>query len=427
MPLQDLTPQLRTRLSRMEKAVGWFVLIASLLLLVGLAYYVYATAERKGWFVTKAKYFAFVDTASGLHVGDPVMLMGFDAGAITAIKPMAADQPYYRVYLEFELRGDNIGYMWTDGSVAKVVIADLLGKRVLEVTKGTNGYPTYTFRPLQRLSIDDAKPLWSSGNWWFGQEIFDSNGSKLLAKPYQPLTNVSVEVVAAAGYSNLVVLDGDEKQKRKVMTGIWNDSANRYEPWAGTNKPYWLPTDEAPAVTERLEALVAQVEHALPNVLSLTNSVQTVLSNSAVLTSNLNIVAINARPMVTNLALLSAHLDHPGALGDLLIPTNLASQLGGTLGKTDATLDAVSTNLTALATGLEQSLVNLSLITSNLNGQVQANTNLLKGLSDAVIHADEFVQGLKHHWLLRSAFKTKPSNPPPAHLSVPLRSPKNGE
>ena len=50
MALQDLTPQLRTRLSRMERAVGWFVFLAMLLLAFGFVYYVYATAERKGWF-----------------------------------------------------------------------------------------------------------------------------------------------------------------------------------------------------------------------------------------------------------------------------------------------------------------------------------------------------------------------------------------
>ena len=36
MALQDLTPQLRTRLSRMERAVGWFVALAVLLLVFGL-------------------------------------------------------------------------------------------------------------------------------------------------------------------------------------------------------------------------------------------------------------------------------------------------------------------------------------------------------------------------------------------------------
>ena len=31
MALQDLTPQLRTRLNRMERAVGWFVLLGLIL------------------------------------------------------------------------------------------------------------------------------------------------------------------------------------------------------------------------------------------------------------------------------------------------------------------------------------------------------------------------------------------------------------
>ena len=38
MALQDLTPQLRTRLSRMEKAVGWFVTLAMALLVFGFDY-----------------------------------------------------------------------------------------------------------------------------------------------------------------------------------------------------------------------------------------------------------------------------------------------------------------------------------------------------------------------------------------------------
>src|SRR6185295_3310234 len=149
MALQDLTPQLRTRLSRMERAVGWFVLLAVGLLLFGFVYYVYNTARNKGWFVTKAPYFTFTDRATGLRIGDPVMLMGFPAGQITLIKPMPAEQFTYNVYVEFELKSFNIGYIWTEGSRARVVTADLLGKRVLEVTKGTGGYPAYIFYPLR--------------------------------------------------------------------------------------------------------------------------------------------------------------------------------------------------------------------------------------------------------------------------------------
>ena len=59
MPLQDLTPQLRTRLNRMERAVGWFIMLATLLLLFGFGYYIYNTAESRGWFKIKAQYFIY--------------------------------------------------------------------------------------------------------------------------------------------------------------------------------------------------------------------------------------------------------------------------------------------------------------------------------------------------------------------------------
>ena len=123
--------------------------------------------------------------------------------------------------------------------------------------------------------------------------------------------------------------------------------------------------------------------------------------------------------------MVTARLDHPGALGEWLLPTNLNRQLEGTLGSADAALASANTNLTALAENLGRSLDNLANLTSNLNGQVQANTNILGEISRAIVNADSFVQGLKHHWLLRSAFKTKDTNAPPAVPPVPLRSPKD--
>jgi len=62
----------------MERAVGWFVLLATALLLFGFGYYLYNTAQRKGWFKIRAPYYTFVDRATGLRVGDPVMLMEGD-------------------------------------------------------------------------------------------------------------------------------------------------------------------------------------------------------------------------------------------------------------------------------------------------------------------------------------------------------------
>ena len=70
MAVQDLTPQLRTRLSRLERVVGWFVTAATLLLLAGLAYYIYSLAERKGWFLTKAPYFTYLRSGEATHPAD---------------------------------------------------------------------------------------------------------------------------------------------------------------------------------------------------------------------------------------------------------------------------------------------------------------------------------------------------------------------
>src|SRR5439155_19472958 len=94
MALQDLTPQLRTRLGRMERAVGIFVGLAALLLLSGFVYYLYHMAARKGWFLTQVTYFTFVDRGDVLKVGDPVKLMGFEADQITRILPEDPNSEY---------------------------------------------------------------------------------------------------------------------------------------------------------------------------------------------------------------------------------------------------------------------------------------------------------------------------------------------
>src|SRR5687767_3870320 len=106
MALQDLTPQLRTRLSRVERAVGFFVTIATLLLLAGFVYYVYHTAKRKGWFDTKVIYETGLNNAAGLKPGDTVKLMGFDVGNLTEVIPNQPDA-YYGVTVRFEIREPN--------------------------------------------------------------------------------------------------------------------------------------------------------------------------------------------------------------------------------------------------------------------------------------------------------------------------------
>ena len=73
MSAQNLTPQLRTRLNRLEKLAGWFVVLALVLLLGGLAYYVSVLAHKKGWFLNKAPYYTYLQSAGGIKEGDKVV------------------------------------------------------------------------------------------------------------------------------------------------------------------------------------------------------------------------------------------------------------------------------------------------------------------------------------------------------------------
>jgi len=400
----------------MERAVGWFVLLATALLAFGFAYYVYNTAERKGWFKIKAPYFTFADRATGLKIGDPVTLMGFEVGRITRITAQPADDFFYNVYFEFELKEPFYDYIWTEGSRAKVATADLLGKRVLEVTRGTGGYPSYTFFDLRKTTVEAARALPDLHNWQLAQEIYDPTGTNVIQKAWTRLTNFTA--IAAAGYTNISIMNTN--QRRSQITGIWNEKEAQYEAYNKKfSKPYWLESDESAAVTERLEKLVGDIEAALPSILTLTNQLANVLSNSTGLTSNLNYVAVSTLPLVSNLTAATANLDRPGALGEWLLPTNLNRQLETTLGNANSTLTGINTNLSALVDNLGRSLDNLAGITSNLNQQVQANTNILSAISDTVIHYDQLVEGLKHHWLLRSAFKAKSTNTPPQRLRTP--------
>ena len=307
--------------------------------------------------------------------------------------------------------------------------ADLLGKRVLEVTKGTGGYPAYVFNSLKSYSVSEAQnlPALTKTNLQLAEEIH-ADGTNIFIKALTSLASIDLAELSRNKVQYFLALD--VSQKKSSMTGVWNDHKGGYEPFRTKPKAnsYWLLSDESAAVTERLEALVGDVEKALPDILGLTNQLIAVLSNSANLTSNLNVAAMNARPVISNLAAATANLDHPGALGEWLLPTNVNRQLESTLGNANATLATANTNLAALAENLERSLDNIANLTSNLNSQVQSNTNLVSAIDQAIVHTDELVQGLKHHWLLRSAFKTKPTNAPPtAPKSSPLLTPKAKE
>ena len=357
MPVQDLTPQLRTRLSRVERLVGLFVIVATLLLLSGFAYYVYHTGRTKGWWVEKYRFYTFTDSGAGLNAGGEVRLLGFKAGEISKIEAMEPFFSFGAVYVEFDVYHPYQGYIWSDSKV-KVVAAGFGGDRMLEVIPG------------------------------------GKSGETNLHASYQM------------------------KDGKKV---VWDDKKGEYVLLNKDVKGYWLPALESPPVTERLEQIANQAQAALPSFLELTNRINTVLSNVVGITAQVDQLLAQAAPMLSNVTTITANITDPkGSLGEWLFPTNLNTQLTTTLASANITLTnttkflaSTDTSVTMLATNLDVTLLNLANITSNLNVQVQANTNLVKSLSDMIISANEMLSGLQKHWLLRSAFKKKPAEDQP--------------
>jgi hypothetical protein len=374
MSLQDLTPQLRTRLNKVERAVGWFVFLASALLVFGFGYYIYHTAERKGWFKTKAQFVTYVQSSAGLKVGDPIYLMGFQVGNITLVHPRPPGDVRH-VEVKFEVLEPYFRYIWSRGSYVKVN-SGFLGQSQLEVTRGTNGYALCVTQPIYCKTIPELEQLVAAqpGEWQLSQYVFDAQ-SNVIFKPYYGLTQSNLEFLASLNLPSNSVFAYNNKPDAKPIVAVWSEPLQRYDFYnRKASPPVELTSMESVPVAERLDKLVTQVEIALPNILSLTNKISAVLDNAASATSNLNNTLVATQPLVTN---------------------------------ANALVISANTNLNLLTLQVGATLENLANITSNLNVQVQANSNMLAGISKAVIDADDLVQGLKRHWLLRSAFKNK--------------------
>lgn len=407
MPLQDLTPQLRTRLNRMERAVGWFIMIATLLLLIGLGYYIYRTAENRGWFKIKAPFFTYTQNGSGLLVGNKVYLLGFGVGQIVEIKMMP---PTYgrvstnNVRVVFNVEEPNFGYIWTDSSRVQVKSLSLLSGRSLDITKGLYGHVIYLTNDFRTdMTVGALKTMDHPEYWRLGQDIMD--GTNVVLGAWKSLTNNLDLLSQHLGTGMFCAIN--TKAPRRHITAVWNNTNRVYERFYGTNI-YKLPPYEEPEVTDRLNAMAAQIQAALPNFLNLTNQLGNVLSNANQLTANLNSIAVSARPAVANLETITENLKNPnGSLGQWVLPTNINSKLDTTLQNANATLATADGTVATLNTNLltlNLTLQNLANITSNLNNQVQANTNLVTSISDTIVHSDQFIQGLKKFWLFRHLF-----------------------
>jgi ABC-type transporter Mla subunit MlaD len=228
------------------------------------------------------------------------------------------------------------------------------------------------------------------------------------------------------------------------ITAVWDLEKSEYVSPARETQAYWLPPDEAPALTEQLGNVIRETEAAL------TNQLTVILTNLTLLTSNANAALADSRPLLSNLTVITDSLRDPdGSLGRWALPPDLYAQMllastnangllatasvaltntSSVLTNAGFVLTAANTNLAAFVARLQPPLEQLTAMASNLNTQVGANTNFITSLNKLLVDTDDMVQGLKRHWLLRGAFKQKP---PPKEKSTnappPLYSPKGAD
>ena len=368
MALQDLTPQLRTRLGRVERLVGLFLLLTVLLMLAGLVYFVRHTARERGWFVPKFPYYTFVAEVTGLRVGTPVTMMGFTVGEVTHIDQGPPDEWFvanrFYVFLGFNVRKPYDGYIWTDSRV-RIGGGDFLGTRTLEITRGSEGEAT-----VKRVAGEPARML--SDDFLFDPTITQ--------RTYRPLDEVG--------------------------------------------NGFWLQSVETQPLQSRLAEIATTVSEALPQVFALTNELGKVLGNLASMTDEMNaaIPKLDATVEQMNglLGDLRPALNTPGGLGDLLVPTPVASQLTLTLSNLNPGTGPIALTLS----NLNGRMADVGLALSNVNLQLQQNTNLLADANELTRSVGSLAVTietlLKRHWLLRSAFRT--NTPPPPRPANPPRN-----
>lgn len=354
MPANDLTPQLRTRLVGVERAVGLFLLAAAALLLLALAAYVRNTAKRKGWFLKKIPYYFYAQEATGLKPGDPVRFLGRDIGTIRVVETAPPDPWFvennYNVFVQLDIWEPYYGYLWSD-SRARILPGDFFGKRIVELTRGETG---------------------------------------------------TVTVIKAPDFADTRILNDKQPDDYVLLS----------ERPSGV----WLQAEESPPLTDKLDAIVGTVQRSLPaltnRLLAALDHAALAASNANLVLADARPAVTHLGRLTAQMN------DGPGAVGRLLLPPELLGGLTNTLASGDATLTnaaalaaAARAELTHLSARLALSLDQLAALTSNLNTQVEANSLILAEVSSLVVNADDLVQGLKRNWLLRGAFAPATNRP----------------
>lgn len=376
MALQDLTPQLRTRLRKVEWMVVLFLGGTTLLMLASLGWFIFRTGEARGWWVDEVPYYTYVADATGIKVGTPVHMMGFKVGEVTKVDALPLDQ-----------------------------------------LRSWDYYQTNQFRAFVGFKVRDKEPSRYPGY------ISSDSRVKLGGFPVEIAGGVVLEISVGSMSGTLTTtnLEGgrigvlSDKFAYDELSGKKDSPNRRYVPLSENKTGYYLPIDQSETLLAQVQQVLAkvrgigtQVDAALPG---LTAELYLTLTNVHAITAQLrpNVGppgALGAMLLPTNLV---ARFGQPGGLGDLILPTHLNAQLiatlaavPGTLSNLDqrtASLGALITNLVKGTAPLGNAITNLDLTMDDMRSNtVPQATALLRTL-------DSFVEGMKRHWLFRGAFK----------------------
>jgi ABC-type transporter Mla subunit MlaD len=356
MALQDLTPQLRTRLRRVEKIVTLFVVLAALLLLVGFGYYIYKTAQNKGWFIPKCRYFTMLMSAEGLKVGDPVILMGFNVGEIVKIDTLPPEL-HEKIFISFDVRQPYYGYIWSDSKLH--IKSNLLGGRKLEILPGFNGKPTVAER--------EGRP----------HEVLDKGKMVPIAQLPKGIYIMAKEEVAISDQAQELIAKVHE-----ALPGVFN-------------------------MTNQVAAAVANVVQITSNVNLRLLEIRPIITNVHAITANLTNQngSLGQWLFPTNLNVrLEAAMDRA---------TNTIASLHTTI---ESTVSVATNKISELSVHLNKILFDVSQITTNVRKQLDSNDTLIGNANDTLIETKDLLRGLKRHWLLKSAFPIPKLEAPPLIL-----------
>ncbi len=370
-------------MGRLEKVVGWFVLLAIVLLATGFFYYLYHTAIRKGWFAQKIQFCTCLNSAADVKIGDPVKMIGTTIGEVTRIEP---NEPFagYALTIYFEVRHDrkgSCGYIWSD-SVVRIQSSDLFGGRNLEVVRGQTGVPIFD---IEKTKQDPVGVI---------QGVLDTN---------------RVAAFRNAGGTNLLA--------------AWKANPSRFCMPYTNDAVFYLNPDESPPLSDRADKVMSQIEKALPGILNLTNQIGQVLNHTVQALSNIDQAALVLKPglsnandffteaavfarglqvSATNIQIITSRLKgQGGSMGEWLLPTNIQQEIEMTLRSTSLAIEHNRTNLDLIVSNIVRSLDNLAGITGNLREQVAANTNMLSQMGSLVSTAGKTFEEIQGNLFIR--------------------------